>query len=82
MSLCHMIKVVGKPVRQSVRQSMNRCELIPINFKLAVEVAAARRALETVLKGRWPPQLNVKETCEQKDLQMQEEAEVLFTTIR
>lgn len=48
MSLCHMIKVVGKPVRQSVSQSMNRCELIPINFKLAVEVTAARRAFETV----------------------------------
>ena len=35
-------------VRQSVSQSMNQCELLPINFKLAVEVAAARRAFETV----------------------------------
>jgi len=36
------------------------------------------------LKGRWPPQLNVKENCEQKDLQEEEEEEeeVLLTAIR
>ena len=60
MSLCHMIKVVGKPIRQSVNQW--------IDVKLAVEVTAARRAFETVwredghLNSTWKKPAN-KKTC-------------------